>query len=124
MKPKTTTLDLSKAKIGQKLKRRDGRIVTYERWDTSDKLFAHLAGGEWYTKTGEWTSHSHRKDIIAILPLPKRKVKTATHMGQKVDIAENRGKPDLRSNIQRIIANLKSGQDVIGRQIARLEAML
>jgi len=88
---KTTHIDLSKVKIGQKVKLRNGEIVTFEGKNKS-RTYPYLADPHIYTKQGtfwplkEKTESSY--DIIKILPLPKKK--TAKNPAEKMSVPKVR----------------------------------
>lgn len=79
--PKKTTVDLSKAKIGQRLRMRCGKIATYHSRE-HNHLYKHCIskGGGLFTVTDEGRifvgdSNPDPSDIVAILPLPKKAAK-------------------------------------------------
>ena len=64
------TIDLRTCQVGQKVERRDGTIVKYERKDRND-VYPHKVDGEWYTDDGLFIAYrgSSHLDIVKILPL-------------------------------------------------------
>lgn len=125
MKPKTPAqkkygfcklppVDLSKVKIGQRLKMRSGEIAhlrskTPVHSPHYPHSVSHGLGVSELTKEGKMYAggEPHNLDIIAILPLPKRKVKEA----KTLDVSQN------RRSIKATIQNLKNA-------ITHLEALL
>jgi len=90
MKP-PKTVDLSNAKIGQRLKRRDGCITTLKRQGNQKSLNYPFftADGESHLKNGKiYWNLDNDADIIAILPLPKKvkALKTSPKLVSKIDI--------------------------------------
>ena len=82
MKPKTPTIDLSNAKIGQRLRLRSGVIVTFGAIDlnTGTKFKYDAARPCYYSwmQNGRFFSNGESTtDVVEILPLPKRKVEEA-----------------------------------------------
>lgn len=67
---KESEIDLNTCKIGQKLKDRNGKIVSYDGPSIVAK-FPHKAGGSHYTSKGEYYDDGQESqwDIVEILPL-------------------------------------------------------
>ena len=71
------TIDLSKCKIGQKLKRRDGEIVVFSHYLQDCTLPCRCCDGVGYTKDGFYLKKSEKtsRDIVEIIPLEKKTAK-------------------------------------------------
>lgn len=105
------TIDLSKCKIGQKLKRRNGEIVAFAG-KSNNRFYPYKSNtGHYYTQQGAFClSGSSPSDIIEILPLKKKAAKKAKS-------------PDS-SKLRRAIATLKASRDAISKQIKKLEELV
>lgn len=108
----TTKIDLSKCEVGQKLRRRDGRIVTFDgRGLDCTYPFRVRENCNLYRKQGEYFAEGESpNDIVEILPLekPAEKVKPSH------DLAK----------IRKLIAEIKAGHDVISEKIKQLEEIV
>jgi len=116
MKP-PKTVDLSNAKIGQRLKRRDGCITTLKCQGNQRALNYPFftADGESHLKNGKiYWNLDNDADIIAILPLPKK---------VKVSIPPKAAKK-FASDLSAIWANQAKDKVAIRRVIKLLEALL
>jgi len=78
--PRTKPIDLSKCKVGQRVKLRNGVIRTYNEYDPNEKgevsKYPYRMGNSWYCPDGRVCYndgiHDQPYDIVAILPLPKK----------------------------------------------------
>jgi len=75
--PKKTTVDLSKAKIGQKLQLRSGKIVPL--WGVNSALDfpyqGRKVGLSWFANGRALHVREDEDDVVAILPLPNKAAK-------------------------------------------------
>jgi hypothetical protein len=130
--PKTPAIDLSKCKIGQKLKMRNGGIATLTGVESPIKddqpfMVSHpeVLDPFWYTAKGRFYSTGISEfDIVAILPLPKKKVKAIKEkrpfLKSLDEVAERKIKDGIGEDLQTI--SIKRGD--IRKLINLLEGLL
>jgi hypothetical protein len=70
---KETPINLANCKIGQRVRLASGVISSVDEFDKFDKILPYRVGPVWYEKSGESCLSDRSYDIIAILPLPKKK---------------------------------------------------
>jgi len=115
-------IDLSKCKVGQRVKLRNGQIRTYNEYgpmeDGKKSAFPYRMDNSWYYPDGRVCYndgiHDEPYDIIAILPLPKK----AGKPGKK------KGGNDTLAKLRRILADFEAGRDVFTKEINRLKGLL
>ena len=85
---KESEINLNTCKIGQKLKLRNGKIVSYEGLSTS-VTFLHKAGGSNYTNKGEYYADGEqsRWDIVEILSLEDKDTSEESLIEVDTDLA-------------------------------------
>lgn len=66
-------INLAKCKIGQRVRLASGVISPVDEFDKSDKNLPFKIGSIWYEKSGKSCLSDRSFDIIALLPLPKKK---------------------------------------------------
>ena len=116
-------IDLSKCKIGQQVKLRDGTISFLQRISKGPVTYPYLAGGFSYTKAGTyWGTPGSNYDIVELIP-------QATDKTKPEKTTETNG-PDIRKlktrikNIKRTVLHLKNGMVSLSREIKRIESLL
>ena len=119
--PRTKPIDLSKCKVGQRVKLRNGdiaQLATIEGHEAFPYCCVNIKNAQQvtYTKNGRFmqSAREYPLDIVAILPLPKK----AGKPGKKK--ADNY----ILDNLRRLIADFEASRDVFTKEINRLKGLL
>lgn len=109
---KEPPINLAKCKIGQRVRLRNGEVRCLKEIDEGNCVMPFFVGGEWYMKHGYFwdTGATHHLDIVAILPLPKKKAKTA--------------KASNLTETAKLVFRLKGAMNVVNGLVKELEASL
>ncbi len=105
---KKNPVDLSKCKIGQRFKTRDGKIITFDgKSGDSYYPFQVKETNNLYRRDGGYfISGESKNDIVEVLPLPRRK------------------KAVPLTNIRHCLAYIKACRNSLNEEITRLEGLL
>jgi hypothetical protein len=84
-----SVIDLNKCKIGQKLRLRNGAIVTYDGTTDNDHEYPHTAHGFIYTNNGNYYDDGEQSkyDIVEILPIKNQDVNEEPSVDVDTDLA-------------------------------------
>lgn len=122
-----TKIDLSSCFIGQEVRLRDGKFTRIKSFETvANQKTCKLNGDVWVWNNGRRFSIRNKRsddDVVEIIPA-KKTPKTATHMGQKVNVAENRTSQLDRLTSAFAKIAFKGDNDLIRKAVQALEALL
>lgn len=114
MKPqKKTNIDLSKCKVGQRVRLRNGKTTKIVELDSMNTILPVKVGnGNWHRINGllRLSNTQYPNDIVAILPAKKAK--------------KPAGKADNLDKLRRLIADFEAGRDVFTKELNRLKELL
>jgi len=84
-----SVIDLNKCKIGQKLRLRNGKIVTYDGTTDNDHEYPHTAQGFIYTNNGNYYDDGEQSkyDIVEIFPIKNQDVNEEPSVDVDTDLA-------------------------------------
>jgi hypothetical protein len=84
-----SVIDLNKCKIGQKLRLRNGAIVTYDGTTDNDHEYPHTAHGFIYTNNGNYYDDGEQSkyDVVEIFPIKNQDVNEEPSVNVDTDLA-------------------------------------
>ena len=125
-------INLAKCKIGQRVRLRNGEIAIIEKFrEHEEEVYPWLTDlGECYTQKGWYYAdgENSRLDIVALLPLPKKKAKAKNRNidtnNQHKDIYSR--KPNTLDRFTSAFAKIafKGDNDLIRKAAEQLEGLL
>lgn len=114
-----SNIDLNTCVRGQKVKLRDGTVVTYNGEIDENEIYTHAVNGYSYTRRGTfWNEDDRRspKDVVEVLPMEDKPVKTAQEVTHSITDQIDVTSPDHVSIIPHehgVTISIKKGKTTI-----------
>jgi len=112
-------IDLNTCVPGQKVKLRDGKVVTYNGLKAENTIYTHIVNGHSCTRRGTiWVENNRTspKDVVEILPIEEEPVKSTTQLTHSITDQIDVINPDHVSIIPHehgVIISIKKGLTTI-----------